>query len=261
MADKITAPMLRRMRAKGQRIVCVTAYDAAFGGMADAAGVDVILVGDSVGNTTLGYADTIPVTLAEMVHHTRAVRTGVSRGLLVADLPFGSYNASTSQAVESAAALAKAGADAVKLEGVYPEAIRAIQLMGVPVMGHVGYTPQAKNRFGGPKVQGRGEEGKIVMDDARAVDAAGVFAIVLELIPGDLAREITAAVEAPTIGIGAGIDCSGEIQVMHDLLGLAESSFHHTKPYLSGRELIVEAFRVYAEEVRRKDFPGPEQTF
>lgn len=261
MADKITAPMLRRMRTKGQRIVCVTAYDAAFGAMADVAGVDVILVGDSVGNTMLGYPDTIPVTLEEMVHHTKAVRSGVSRALLVADMPFGSYNASTAQAVESAAALAKAGADAVKLEGVYPEAIQAIQRMGVPVMGHVGYTPQAKNRFGGAKVQGRGEEGKIVLDDACAVDGAGVFAMVLELIPGDLARQVTENVGAPTIGIGAGVGCSGEIQVMHDLLGLEENVFKHAKPYLDGRNLIVNAFRAYADEVRQGTFPGPEQTF
>ncbi|RYG47778.1 3-methyl-2-oxobutanoate hydroxymethyltransferase [bacterium] len=261
MADKITAPMLRRMRAKDQRIVCVTAYDAAFGAMVDAAGVDVVLVGDSVGNTTLGYPDTIPVTLAEMVHHTRAVRAGVKRALLVADMPFGSYNSSVAQAVDSAAALAKVGADAVKLEGVYPEAIAAIQRMGVPVMGHLGYTPQAKNRFGGAKVQGRGAEGEIVMADAVAVDEAGVFAMVLELIPGDLARQVTERVGAPTIGIGAGIHCSGEIQVLHDLLGLEESTFRHAKRYLEGTELIVNALRSYASDVREKTFPGPENTF
>ncbi|RYG35814.1 3-methyl-2-oxobutanoate hydroxymethyltransferase [bacterium] len=261
MADKITAPMLRRMRAKGQRIACVTAYDAAFGAMADAAGVDVILVGDSVGNTTLGYADTIPVTLAEMVHHTKAVRAGVRRALLVADLPLGSYNASTAQAVESAAALAKVGADAVKLEGVYPEAIEAIQRMGVPVMGHLGFTPQAKNRIGGAKVQGRGEEGEVVMSDAVSVDEAGVFAMVLELIPGELAKLVTERVGAPTIGIGAGIHCSGEIQVLHDVLGLEEGTFRHAKRYLQGRELIVDALRSYAAEVRENAFPGPENTF
>lgn len=261
MPDKVTAPRLRAMRKRGERIVCVTAYDATFGAIADEAGVDVVLVGDSLGNEIYGYATTVPVTLEQMLQHTKAVRAGVSRALLVADLPFGSYQASTAQAMESAIALAKAGADAVKLEGAYPEAIAAMVQAGIPVMGHVGMTPQSVNLFGGFRVQGRGERSQKVLQDSLAIDAAGVFAMVLELVPADLAQEITQQVTAPTIGIGAGIGCDGQIQVIYDVLGLSATEHRHAKRYVQGRTQFLEGLRAYADEVRNLGFPKEENSF
>jgi len=243
------------MRASGTRIVCVTAYDATFGALADEAGVDVVLVGDSVANTTLGLRDTIGVGLAEMVHHVKAVRNGVVNALLVADLPFGSYGASVAQTVESAAALMKAGADAVKFEGDYPAEIAACIRAGMPVMGHLGFTPQSVNVFGGHKVQGRGEGGDVIVDQARRMAEAGAFAVVLELVPAALAARITAEVDLPTIGIGAGAGCDGQVQVLHDVLGLSGRVFKHAKPMLNGRNLVLQALKGYAEEVRGGEFP------
>src|SRR5471030_2207426 len=191
MPDMITAPYIRSMRTKGAKVVCITAYDAIFGALADAAGADIVLVGDSVGNTALGYSSTLPVSLEEMLHHTRATRQGVQRALLVADLPFGSYQTSTAQAVEASVALVKAGAQAVKLEGTYTEAIAEIIRAGIPVMGHVGMTPKSVNLYGGFRVQGKGESGHAVVNAAKQVQDAGAFSIVLELIPSKLAEEIT----------------------------------------------------------------------
>ncbi len=261
MPDKVTAPRIRAMREKGHRVVCLTAYDAAFGAIADAAGVDLVLVGDSVGNVMLGYPSTVPVTLDEMVHHTRATRAGVQRALLVADLPFGSYQASVEQAVNSGAALMKAGAESVKLEGDYGDAIRAMVKAGMPVMGHVGMTPQSINQFGGFRVQGKGDAGREVLDAAKRVQDAGAYCLVLELIPADLAAEITAALEIPTIGIGAGVGCSGQIQVLHDLLGLTPHGFKHAKRYVDGYSCLGDAMRQYCDEVRAGTFPGPENSF
>lgn len=261
MADKVTAPRLRAMRTKGERIVCVTAYDAVFGALADEAGVDVVLVGDSVGNVLLGYEDTIPVTLEEMVHHTRATARGVRYALLVADLPLGAYGSSVGQAVDSAVALAKAGAKAVKLEGVFPEEIAAITRIGIPVMGHVGMTPQSTNAFGGFRVQGRGEAGESVIADAKAVEAAGAIAIVLELVPAELASRITDALSCPTIGIGAGVGCSGQIQVVHDVLGLSPQPLRHAKRFVSGHDCLLDGLRAYTQEVREGTFPGQEHSF
>lgn len=241
--------------------MCVTAYDAVSGSLADEAGVDLVLVGDSVGNVLLGYASTIPVTLQEMIHHTRATASRVSRALLVADMPFGSYQSSVEKAVESAVALVKAGAQAVKLEGVYRDAIRAIGEAGIPVMGHVGMTPQSLHRFGGFRVQGKGDAAAAVLADALATDEAGVFSLVLELVPSDLAREITTKVSCPTIGIGAGSGCDGQIQVFHDLLGLSGDSFKHVKTYVRGRDCLMDGLRAYADEVRSREFPGPEHSF
>jgi len=259
MSDKITAPKIRAM--KGSRIVCVTAYDAPSARLADAAGVDLILVGDSVGNTTLGYASTLPVSLEEMIHHTRAAACGCDNALLVSDLPFGSYQAAPEEAVRSAVALVKAGAEAVKLEGDYTEGIEAIVRAGIPVMGHVGMTPQSVNAFGGFRVQGRGDRAQAVVETAKAVEGAGAFSIVLEVIPGVVAKRITDEVSVPTIGIGAGPDCDGEIQVWHDLLGISETVFKHAKAYLDGGELIKNALANYADEVRNKAFPTEENTF
>jgi 3-methyl-2-oxobutanoate hydroxymethyltransferase len=261
MPDKVTAPKVRAMKAGGQKVVCVTAYDAVFGRLADEAGVDVILVGDSVANVLLGYRDTLGVTLEEMGHHVRATRAGVERALLVADLPFGSYGASAAQAVESAAYLMKRGAEAVKLEGDFAEEVEAIARTGVPVMGHVGMTPQSVHRFGGFRVQGRGGDGDAVVEAAKRLDAAGAFAIVLELVPRDLAARITAEVSCPTIGIGAGVACDGQIQVAHDVLGLSKGVFRHAKRYADGGEVLREGLREYAREVRERSFPAEDHSF
>lgn len=261
MADKVTAPKIRAMKGSGNKVVSVTAYDAYFGRLADEAGVDFILVGDSVANVVLGYPNTVPVTLEEITHHVRAVRRGVSRALLVADLPFGSYNSSVAQAVDSAVVLMKAGAEAVKLEGEYPEAIAAMVKAGIPVMGHVGMTPQSVNVFGGFRVQGKGDAGDRVLESAQAIDDAGAFSIVLELIPAHLAKRITEAISIPTIGIGGGPDCDGQIQVIHDILGLSSDTFKHAKRYAEGESAFLKGLRDYSCEVRNETFPMAENSF
>ncbi len=249
------------MKSEGKRIVCVTAYDAYFGSLMDEAGVDLVLVGDSLGNVLLGYDSTVPVSLEAMVYHTRATRRGVKRALLVGDMPFGSYQSSVSQAVDSAVALMKAGADAVKLEGAYTDEIRAITKAGIPVMGHLGMTPQSVNAFGGHKVQGRGESAKRLHQEAKAIEEAGVFAYVLELIPADLAKAITGQSGVPTIGIGAGPDCDGQVQVMHDLFGMSSRHFRHAKRYAEAHAMFIEGARAYADEVRGGAFPTSENSF
>jgi 3-methyl-2-oxobutanoate hydroxymethyltransferase len=260
MSDKVTAPIVRGMKDKGAKIVVVTAYDAPFGEMADEAGVDVVLVGDSLGNVVLGYPSTLPVSLDDMVHHTAATARGVKRALIVADMPFGSYQSSPAQAVDSAIRLVKAGAEAVKLEGAYTAEVKAILKAGIPVMGHVGMTPQSVNKFGGHRVQGKGDGAQEVLDSAAALDEAGVFSMVLELVPSALAQEVTRKVSCPTIGIGAGPYCDGQVQVLHDMLGLSVQKFRHAKRYAEGREAFVEALRSYASEVRDGGFPGSEHS-
>lgn len=260
MPDKVTVPRIRAMKQKGERIVCITAYDAPTGKLVDEVGVDLILVGDSLGNVVLGYDSTIPVTVREMVHHTKAVRRGVTRALLVSDLPFGSYQASVEHALRSSIALVKAGAEAVKLEGPN-DAVAPLVNAGIPVMGHVGLTPQSVNRFGGFKVQGKGEEANEVLDAARRLEDSGAFAIVLELVPAELARRITECLEIPTIGIGAGVSCDGQIQVFHDVVGFSEQVFKHVKPYANARESIATGVERYACEVRSKAFPETKHSF
>ena len=255
MGKRVTAPKLRAMREAGERIVCVTAYDSTFGALADEAGVDVVLVGDSVANVLLGMPETTGVDLDAMVHHVRATRAGVSKALLVGDLPFGSYGASVAQAVESATRLVRAGAEAVKMEGDHPEAVAACVRAGIPVMGHLGFTPQSVNLLGGHRVQGRGEAGDAILSAARRLAEAGACGVVLELVPAELAARVTREVDLPTIGIGAGAGCDGQIQVLHDVLGLLERTFRHAKPYLGGRALITQALRDYAGEVRKGSFP------
>lgn len=261
MPAKMTAPRVRAMKEKGERIVCVTAYDFPSAWIAEEAGVDVVLVGDSVGNVVLGYDSTVPVTMEEMAHHVRAVRRATKLALLVADLPFGSYHVSTEQAVESACRLMKQGGEAIKLEGAYPDAIAAMTKAGIPVMGHVGMTPQSVHAFGGFRVQGRGEEADHVIEQALAVEDAGAFAIVLELIPAELAASITSKLRIPTIGIGAGPHCDGQIQVFHDLIGLSDGSFKHAKAYVDGREILGDALARYVKEVRNLAFPTDRESF
>jgi 3-methyl-2-oxobutanoate hydroxymethyltransferase len=181
--------------------------------------------------------------------------------MLVADLPFGSYNISTEQAIDSSIKLMKAGADAIKLEGDYHDAIHAIVKAGIPVMGHVGFTPQSIHNFGGAKVQGRGESADIVLSSAQSIESSGAFAVVLELIPAELAGHITDGLAIPTIGIGAGSHCSGEIQVWHDILGISHRQHKHTKFYLNGRIEMLGAVKSYIEDVKQRTFPGPENSF
>jgi 3-methyl-2-oxobutanoate hydroxymethyltransferase len=259
MAEKMTAPRVRLM--KGERIVCVTAYDAPSARIADEAGVDIVLVGDSLGNAVLGFENTLPVTLEQMAHHTRAAAAGCKSALLVADLPFGSYQASVSDAINASVTLVRAGAEAVKLEGTFVEAIEAIVRAGIPVMGHVGMTPQSVNAFGGFRVQGRGDKAELVVESAKAVEGAGAFSIVLEVIPAIVAKRVTTSVSVPTIGIGAGIECDGEIQVWHDILGLSEETFKHSKKFVEGRSIFAEALRDYADAVRNRIFPADENSF
>jgi 3-methyl-2-oxobutanoate hydroxymethyltransferase len=267
---KVTVPDVLRMKAAGDRITMVTAYDHAFARLLDEAGVELLLVGDSLGMVVQGLPTTLPVTLDEIVYHTRMVVRGRQRALVVGDLPFGSYQASSTQAVESAVRLVKeGGAEAVKLEGGIHMArtIEAIAAIDVPVMGHVGLTPQSVHRMGGHRVQGRrsgraaGERDR-VLDDARAVQAAGAFAVVLECIPLDLAAEITAELTIPTIGIGAGAHCDGQVLVLHDLIGLSDAwTPRFAKRYAEvGRE-VVRAASAYVEEVKGGAFPSEAQAF
>jgi 3-methyl-2-oxobutanoate hydroxymethyltransferase len=267
---KVTVPDVTRMKAAGERITMVTAYDCAFARLLDEARVDLLLVGDSLGMVVQGLPTTLPVTLEEIVYHTRMVVRGRQRALVVGDLPFGSYQASPTQAVESAVRLVKeGGAEAVKLEGGIHMArtIEAIAVIDVPVMGHVGLTPQSVHRMGGHRVQGRragraaGERARVI-EDAKAVQAAGAFAVVLECIPLDLAAEITAQLTIPTIGIGAGAHCDGQVLVLHDLIGLSSDwTPRFAKRYAEvGRE-VVRAATDYVQEVKSGTFPTEAQAF
>ena len=267
---KVTVPDLGRMKAAGERITMVTAYDCAFARLLDEAGVDMLLVGDSLGMVVQGNETTLPVTLDEMVYHTRMVSRGAPRALVVGDLPFGTYQASPTQGVESAIRLVKDGAaQAVKLEGglAMADTIARIAAVDIPVMGHVGLTPQSVHRMGGHRVQGRrhghapgGRER--VIEDAQAVEAAGAFAVVLECIPLDLAGEITARLSIPTIGIGAGVHCDGQVLVLHDLIGLSNAwTPRFAKRYAEvGRE-VVRAAGEYVREVKDGVFPSEAQAF
>lgn len=254
MPNAVTAPLIFQKKAKGEKVVCVTAYDSCFALLADEAGVDIILVGDSVGNVMLGYSSTVPVTMTDMLHHVRAVAGATHNALVVGDLPFGSYQEGVEQAVRNSVFLMQAGAGAVKLEGAYTDQVEAIVRAGIPVMGHIGMTPQSVHKFGGHKIQGKGDEADRVVAEALALDKAGCFAIVLELIPSDLAMRISEAVLCPTIGIGAGPDCDGQVQVMHDMLGLSPRHFRHAKRYVETGTLVREAFSKYSDDVRSKTF-------
>jgi len=265
MPEKVTTRTLQQMKAQGRRIVAITAYDYPSAQLADAAGVDVVLVGDSLANTMMGYETTLPVQLEEILHHLKAVRRGLKRALLVADMPFLSYGVSVEDAVYNAGKLMQAGAEAVKVEGATPrvlESIRAMVGIGIPVMAHLGLTPQSIHQFGGYRLQGRtASEQEALLQAATAVQEAGAFSLVLEVIPASLAKRITESIQIPTIGIGAGVHCDGEIQVWHDILGLSEKTFKHTRRYAELREVITQALRQYADEVRQRQFPTPEHSF
>ncbi len=262
---KVTVIDIRKMKAEGRRIVMITAYDYPFARIFDPI-VDIILVGDSLGTVLYGHETTLPVTMDDMVRHTRAAAAGSERTLLVSDMPFMSFQISTEGAVENACRLVKeAGAEAVKLEGGVSvfEIIRRLTSFDVPVMGHIGLTPQSVHRMGGYRIQGREKEARLrLLDDARAVEEAGAFSIVLEGIPAELAEEITGDLSIPTIGIGAGAGCDGQVLVMHDILGLFQDFRpKFVKRYADLVPVIEGAVREFANEVRRGDFPGREHTF
>lgn len=266
MQGKVTVPDIRARKGSGVPIVALTAYDYPFARLVDGAGVDVILVGDSLGMVVQGLETTLPVTVEEIIYHCRMVARACTHALLVADLPFGSYQVSPRSAVRNAARLLKeGGAAAVKLEGGIHVArtIQALAEVDIPVMGHIGLTPQSVHRMGGHKVQGRRpSEQERLVEDALAVEDAGAFAVVLEGIPRELAAEITRKLKIPTIGIGAGPDCDGQILVLHDVLGLTEGrSPKFAKQYANLREIVGHALRAYVEEVRKGVFPTDEYSF
>jgi 3-methyl-2-oxobutanoate hydroxymethyltransferase len=259
----VTLTKLAEMRALGEPIVMVTAYDHPSARVAEAAGVDVVLVGDSAANNVLGYADTLPVTVEELLMLSAAVRRGLRTPLLVGDLPYGSYEASDEQAIRTAQRFVKeAGCDAIKLEGS-PERALALARAGVPVMGHVGLTPQTATTLGGYRAQGRtAERARAVLEEALALQAAGCFAIVFEAIPADVTDLIMRHMEIPVIGIGAGASTDGQVLVLHDLLGLHDGFRpKFVKRYADLREEMVRAVASYAEDVRGRRFPGPEHAY
>ena len=260
----ITVPWVAGASERGDRLVMVTAYDYPQGRTADAAGADVILVGDSLAMVVLGHPDTLSVTMDEMIHHTRAVRRGVKRALLVADMPYGSFHLGTDQAVGNAIRFVKeAGAQAVKIEGARPELVAAMTAAEVPVMAHLGLTPQSVHRLGGFKVQGRDEAARrFILEGAEAVEAAGAFSLVLECVPSDLAAEVTRSVSIPTIGIGAGAGCTGQVLVYHDLLGLEERiAPRFVRRYAELGHDSREAIARFAADVREGRFPAPEESY
>ncbi|MCH8198885.1 MAG: 3-methyl-2-oxobutanoate hydroxymethyltransferase [Chloroflexi bacterium] len=253
---------LQEMKAAGERIACVTAYDFPSARLVQQAGFEVVLVGDSLGNVVLGYDTTIPVTMDDMLHHTRAVARGAPDLLVVADMPFLTFNVSADDALRNAGRLLQeGGAHAVKLEGGEPVAgtVRRLTRAGIPVMGHLGLTPQSVNQLGGYRVQGRTlEQAQRLLDDAVALEEAGAFSIVLEAVPAELAAIVTHRLRIPTIGIGAGLDCDGQIQVLHDILGFGARRPKHAKRYADLNETIGTALAAYAQDVREGRFPTPE---
>lgn len=270
---KITVPDLLRRKtpaagshSNSQRITCLTAYDYPTARLLDEAGVDVILVGDSLGMVVLGHENTLSVTIEEMLHHTRAVHRGTRRALLVADMPYGSYHANIAESLHNAMRFVKeAGAEAVKVEGGERrlELISRLTEAEIPVMGHVGLTPQSVNALGGYRVQGKTPDAaEQLIRDARAVEASGAFAIVLEAVPRELAAQITREVRIPTIGIGAGPDCDGQILVTHDLLGLTfDPTPKFARQYAKVGEVISNAVREYCNDVRKSGFPSDAESY
>lgn len=261
MADsRVTAPTLKQMKARGEKITVMTAYDYPTSALVDEAGIDVALVGDSLGMVVLGFESTLPVTMEVMLHHTAAVVRGAKRSLVVADMPFMSYQTSVEDAVRNAGRfLQEAGAQAIKLEGgaAVAPTIQRITGFGIPVMGHLGLTPQSVHQFGGYRVQGRDEAVALrIQEDAMALQDAGVFALVLELVPDELAGRITQNLSIPTIGIGAGPACDGQVQVIHDVLGLYPQFVpKHAKQYVRLWDQTLDALKNYANEVRSGEFP------
>jgi 3-methyl-2-oxobutanoate hydroxymethyltransferase len=266
MAAKISITELAGRKARGEKITMITAYDYPTARMVDKAELDMILVGDSLGMAVLGYDSTVPVTMEDMIHHTRAVMRGIKRAFVLTDMPFMSYQVSVEQAVRNGGRLLKeGGCEGVKLEGgreIVPQ-VEGLCRAGIPVCAHIGLTPQTATNLGGFKVQGRdAASARALVEDAVALQEAGAFMIVLECVPDILAREITSRLSIPTIGIGAGRECDGQVLVFHDLIGLFDRfTPKFVKQYGQIQEKIVEALHRYGEEVANGTFPGPEHTF
>ncbi|NLW92768.1 MAG: 3-methyl-2-oxobutanoate hydroxymethyltransferase [Syntrophomonadaceae bacterium] len=263
---KITVSVLKDRKHNNQKISMLTAYDYSLAAMVDEAGIDVILVGDSLGNVTLGYENTLAVTMDDMIHHTRAVTRGAKNSMVVGDMPFLSYHVSIQEAVRNAGRfIQEGGAQAVKLEGGRErvETIKAIIDAQIPVMGHIGLTPQSVHQFGGFKVQGKDlESARKLINDADALEKAGCFAIVLEGVPSELARRITEETAIPTIGIGAGPHCDGQVLVINDMLGMFGGHIpKFVKKFANLQPLIMEGLKGYKEEVEAGTFPGPEHCY
>ena len=264
--EKLTIPQILTLKHQGKKITMLTAYDYIQAQLVEEAGVDMILVGDSLGMTMLGLTSTVPVTMADMLHHTKAVVRGAPNTFVIADLPFLSYQVSREEAIRNAGLLVKeGGADSVKLEGGGPmvAVAKAVVEAGIPVQGHLGLTPQTAVQLGGYRVQGREEsQARQILNDARALEEAGCFSLVLECVPMDLAAEITRSLSIPVIGIGAGPHCDGQVLVYHDVLGLFRRFVpKFVKQYVQLREPIVEAFRTYVREVQAGLFPDVEHSF
>jgi 3-methyl-2-oxobutanoate hydroxymethyltransferase len=261
----MTIPEFQQHKRDKKKLVVVTAYDALFARIVEQAGINVILVGDSLGVVVQGKPNTLSVTMEDMLYHTRLVAGAVQRALVIGDMPFMSYQASTEEALRNAGRFLQAGAAAVKLEGgaVVLDRVRAITGIGIPVMGHLGMTPQSVHRLGGYKVQGKAKDQAIqLMEDARSLEAAGAFAIVLEAIPASLAKRITEAVSIPTIGIGAGPHCDGQVLVLYDLLGLFDEFMpRFVKPYAHLKADALQALRRYKEEVEQGKFPSESESY
>jgi 3-methyl-2-oxobutanoate hydroxymethyltransferase len=259
----VTIHDLGAWKAEGKRFAMLTAYDFPTARLLDEAGIPVLLVGDSVGNNVLGYENTLPVTMDEMLHHTKAVARGVSNALVVGDLPFLSYQVSVEEGVRNAGRFLKeGGAGAVKIEGAQIELVHRLSDLGIPVMAHVGLTPQSVHGLGGYRVQGRGEEAaRKVADQAAALEKAGAFAIVLEAMPADLATELTRTLQIPTIGIGAGPNTDAQVLVLHDLLGLSERLPKFARAYADLRGAITKAAGAFAADVAAGRFPDDEHSY
>lgn len=260
----VTISKLQEMRQAGEKIAVLTAYDASFAALMDQAGVDVILIGDSLGNIVQGESSTLPVTVEHMVYHTTCVAKGQASAFLIADMPFGSYS-TPEQAMLNAAQLMRAGAHMVKLEGGawLTETVKFLVERSIPVCAHLGLLPQSVHTLGGFKVQGKStESAQTLINDAKALQEAGAQLLVLEAIPSELGKKVTDAIQIPTIGIGAGPDCSGQVLVMHDMLGAFPGrSPKFVKNFLTGQSSIEAAFKSYVQEVKTGKFPGPEHCF
>jgi 3-methyl-2-oxobutanoate hydroxymethyltransferase len=262
---RITLTTLQKMAQEGNRIAMLTCYDASFAVVLEEAGVDSLLIGDSLGNVLQGHESTLPVTLRDMVYHTACVARGSKRAFIVADMPFGSFQVSPQETLRNAAELMAAGAQMVKIEGGRPmvETIEFLTDRGIPVCGHLGLTPQSVHQLGGYRVQGKGEsEGQRLLKEAKQLEQAGAGMIVLEAIPAALARDVTAAITIPTIGIGAGADCSGQVLVLHDMLDVYPGKkAKFVKNYMRPAGSIQGAVELYVKEVKARTFPGPEHSF
>lgn len=261
----MTVPEFQRYKQAGKKLILVTAYDALFAKIVETAGIEAVLVGDSLGMVVQGKSDTLSVSMDEMVYHTSLVARATQRALVVADMPFLSYQVSTEEAVRNAGRLIQAGAAAVKVEGGEPvvDRVQAMTRYGIPVMGHLGMTPQSVRQFGGYKVQARDQtQADALLADAALLESAGVFAVVLEAIPALLAKQVTETVTVPTIGIGAGLHCDGQVLVLYDLLGLFDEFVpKFVKPYAHLRADALQALRRYKEEVENGKFPSQDESY